>query len=134
MGLEPKEIWVMPGEVDDLLLDARLRVAEIELLFAIRDGDEKAVIARREHLNTQRVNMGLEPIEQGELERFKAGERDVRDLAKGVHPDQLERVVAPAFLRAAVTKAPLPMRQVPKDLRGDMPSYMVLDAYDPYRF
>lgn len=130
MGLEPKEIWVMPGEVDDLLLDARLRVAEIELLFAIRDGDDKAVIARREHLNTQRVNMGLEPIEQGELERFKAGERDVRDLAKGVHPDQLERVTVPAFLRGAVTNTPLPMRLTPPDHRPHFPSYMVIDPYN----
>ena len=68
------------------------------------------------------------------MERFKAGENGVRDLAKGVHPDQLERIAVPALTRAAVTKAPLPMRQVPKDLRGDMPSYMVLDPYDPYRF
>lgn len=134
LGLEPKEIWVLPGEIDDLLFDARLRMAEIELLYAIRDGDERTVIARREALNDQRANMGLEPIEQGELERLKSGERDVRDLAKGVHPDQLERVVAPAFLRGAVTNARLPMKQVPPNLRGDMPSYMVLDAYDPYKF
>ena len=62
LGLEPKEIWVMPGEINDLLFDARLRMAEIELLYAIRDGDERTVIARREALNDQRVNMGLEPI------------------------------------------------------------------------
>lgn len=132
-GLVPVEVWVKPGELDELVADARLRVAELELLYAIREVDTDAVIARREALNDQRANMGLEPIEQGELARFKDGERDVRDLAEGVHPDQLERVVAPAFLRGAVTKAPLPMRQVPPDLRGDMPSYMVLDAYDPYK-
>ena len=133
-GLVPAEVWVRPGELDDLVADARLRVAELELLYAIREGDPDAVIARREALNDQREAMGLEPIEKGELQRFKDGERDVRDLAKGVHPDQLERIAAPALTRAAVTKAPLPMKQVPPNLRGDMPAYMVLDAYDPYKF
>lgn len=129
-GLVPVEVWVKPGELDELVADVRLRVAELELLYAIREGDTDAVIARREALNDQREAMGLEPIEQGELRRFKAGERDVRDLAKGVHPDQLERVVAPAFLRGAVTNAQLPMRYIPPKLRPHLPAYMVLDPYN----
>ena len=129
-GLVPIEVWVKPGELDDLLADSRLRVAELELLYAIREGDEKTVVARREHLNARRVNMGLKPIKQGELERFKAGERDVRDLAKGVHPDQLERVTVPTYLRGAVTNTPLPMKYTPPDHRPHFPAYMVIDPYN----
>lgn len=129
-GLVPVEVWVKPGELDDLVADARLRVAELELLYAIREGEADAVIARREALNDQREAMGLEPIEKGELQRFKDGERDVRDLAKGAHPDQLERVVAPAFLRGAVTNARLPMKHTPPVHRPHFPAYMVMDPYN----
>lgn len=132
-GLEKVEIWVKPGELDDLRSDAILRIAELDALSAVREGDPVEIGVTRVRLNKLRKQMGLKPLDVTNIIQHLRGAAGVRDLDAQFMPDQLERISVPELTRAAVTRTKPPISMIHPQDREEAPSYMVRDPYDPSR-